>query len=62
MSMWSSGCKKVCKVCDCDYYLTEKYTCALLPAYCKSADKYGSCVGCIRGYYLNGDKVCVQIP
>lgn len=60
LSVWSSGCKYVCKVCDCDYYLTCNYTCALLPKYCKSADIYGNCTDCVKGYSLDCGKCVVD--
>lgn len=61
LSVWSCGCKKVCKVCDCDYYLTCNYTCAPLPKHCKSADIYGNCTCCEKGYHLDCGK-CVADP
>lgn len=61
LSVWSCGCKKVCKVCDCDYYLTCNYTCAPLPKNCKSADIYGNCTDCVKGYHVECGK-CVADP
>ncbi len=59
MSKWASGCKKVCKKCECDYYLTCDYTCVALPANCEAADIYGKCTDCEDGYHIEAGK-CVK--
>lgn len=43
---WEEGCKKVCKECKDNYYLTQSYDCVALPPYCEAVDDYGVCKDC----------------